>query len=57
MRKTSFDVPLCHRSSNFLKNIKKAKLIDEKLKLEIVQMEGRKEVPFKEFLNGYQKLL
>jgi len=34
-------------------NIKKAKLIDEKLKLEIVQMEGRKEVPFKEFLNGY----
>jgi len=34
-------------------NIKKADFADGKLQIQIIQMEGKKETPFKEFLNGY----
>mgnify|MGYP001576614106 CR=1 FL=1 len=34
-------------------NIKRTELVDGKLKIQTIQMEGKKEMPFKEFLNGY----
>ncbi len=34
-------------------NIKKAELHDGKLNIQTIQMEGKKEMPFQEFLNGY----
>ena len=34
-------------------NIKKAELHDGQLQIQMIQMEGKKEMPFKEFLNGY----
>lgn len=34
-------------------NIKKAKLADGKLAIEILQLEGKRETPFREFLNGH----
>ena len=33
-------------------NIKKAELVNEKLQIQIIQMEGKKEMPFEEFLRG-----
>lgn len=34
-------------------NIKKAELRDGKINIQTIQIEGKKEMPFKEFLNGY----
>lgn len=34
-------------------NIKKARIADGKLEIEIIQMEGKRETPFREFLNGH----
>ena len=34
-------------------NIKKADLIDEKIIIQTIQMEGKKEMAFQEFLNGH----
>ncbi len=34
-------------------NIRKAEPADGKINIQIIQMEGKKEMPFKEFLNGY----
>jgi methionyl-tRNA formyltransferase len=34
-------------------NIKKARMINGKIEIEILQLEGKKETPLKEFINGY----
>ena len=38
--------------NNKIINIKKAKLENEKLHIQTIQMEGKKEMPFEEFLRG-----